>query len=101
MAVGGLASGIVDLLHERSIHTPGHEVHVAGALQRRLEGRLRPVERVGPEIRAAIEEQARIIIADAEREVPQPADLAIVRAEAEALGQKIAGTGSRPTDRLD
>jgi uncharacterized membrane protein len=76
------------------------EPTVADALLRLLDA-CADVAGDNPEIRAAIEEQARIIIADAEREVPQPADLAIVRAEAEALGQKIAGTGSRPTDRLD
>jgi uncharacterized membrane protein len=39
---------------------------------------------------AAIEEQARIIIADAEREVAQPIDLALTHAEAEAVRQ-VAG----------
>jgi uncharacterized membrane protein len=76
------------------------EPTVADALLRLLDA-CTDVAGDNPEIRAAIEEQARIIVADAEREVLQPADLASVRAEAEALGQKIAGTGSRPTDRLD
>jgi len=76
------------------------EPTVADALLRLLDA-CTDVAGDDPEIRASIEEQARIIVADAEREVPQPADLAVVRAEAEALGQKIAGTGSRPTDRLD
>jgi uncharacterized membrane protein len=40
---------------------------------------------------AAIEEQARIVIADAEREVAQPLDLALAHAEAEAVRQVIAG----------
>ena len=40
---------------------------------------------------AAIEEQARIVIADAEREVAQPIDLALVHAEAEAVGHAVAG----------
>jgi uncharacterized membrane protein len=38
-----------------------------------------------PEIGAAIEDQARIIIADAEREVRQPADLSSAHAEAESV----------------
>ena len=51
-----------------------------------------------PERCAAIEEQARIIIADAEREVAQPLDLALAHAEAEAVRQLVAGHGppSRP-----
>ena len=53
---------------------------------------------------AAIEEQARIIIADAEREVAQPVDLALTHAEAEAVRQ-VAGKhrpASRPpADRPD
>ena len=40
---------------------------------------------------AAIEEQARIVIADAEREVAQPIDLALAHAEAEAVRQAVAG----------
>jgi uncharacterized membrane protein len=44
-----------------------------------------------PERCAAIEEQARIVIADAEREVPQPADLALAHAEAEAVRREVAG----------
>ncbi len=44
-----------------------------------------------PERCAAIEEQARIIIADAEREVAQPIDLAFAHAEAEAVRQVVAG----------
>jgi len=44
-----------------------------------------------PERCAAIEEQARIVIADAEREVAQPIDLALVLAEAEAVRQVVAG----------
>jgi uncharacterized membrane protein len=39
---------------------------------------------------AAIEEQARIVIADAEREVAQPIDLALAHAEAEAVRQVVA-----------
>ena len=38
-----------------------------------------------PERLAAIEEQASLLIEDAEREVPQPADVATVRAEAEVV----------------
>jgi uncharacterized membrane protein len=44
-----------------------------------------------PERCAAIEEQARIVIADAEREVAQPTDLALAHAEAEAVRQVVAG----------
>jgi uncharacterized membrane protein len=40
-----------------------------------------------PEICTAIEEQASIIVADAEREVPQPADLVLARADAEMVRQ--------------
>jgi uncharacterized membrane protein len=47
------------------------------------------------EICAAIEEQAAIIVADAEREVPQPADLVPVRAEAEVV--RLALLGQRPS----
>ena len=39
---------------------------------------------------AAIEEQARIILADAEREVAQPADLALVHAGVESVRQTVA-----------
>src|SRR6266536_6277966 len=46
---------------------------------------------------AAIEEQARIVVADAEREVAQPADLALVHAEAEAVRQIVAE--HRPASR--
>jgi uncharacterized membrane protein len=42
-----------------------------------------------PELRAAIEDQARIIIADAEREIPQPADLTSAHAEAEILRRAV------------
>jgi uncharacterized membrane protein len=42
-----------------------------------------------PELCPAIEEQARLIVADAEREVPQPADLVPVRAEAETVRQAV------------
>lgn len=44
-----------------------------------------------PERRAAIEEQARIIVSDAEREVAQPADLTLMHAEAESVLQMAAG----------
>jgi uncharacterized membrane protein len=46
------------------------------------------------EICAAIEEQAAIIIADAEREIPQPADLAPVLADAEMV--RLAVLRQRP-----
>jgi len=43
-----------------------------------------------PERCAAIEEQARIIVSDAEREVAQPADLDFTHAEAESVLQMVA-----------
>jgi uncharacterized membrane protein len=43
-----------------------------------------------PERYAALEEQARIIVSDAEREVAQPADLALTHAEAESLLHAVA-----------
>jgi uncharacterized membrane protein len=50
-----------------------------------------------PERRAAIEEQAGIIIADAEREVAQPADLTLTHAEAESVLHMVAGqSGAQP-----
>jgi uncharacterized membrane protein len=42
-----------------------------------------------PEIGAAVDEQARIIIADAEREVRQPADLSSAHARAESVFQTV------------
>jgi uncharacterized membrane protein len=42
-----------------------------------------------PEIGAAVDEQARIIIADAEREVRQPADLSSAHAGAESVFQAV------------
>src|SRR2546428_2320924 len=44
MAVRRLAPRIIDFLHQRTIYTAGHEVDVAGALERILEGWLGPVE---------------------------------------------------------
>ncbi|HEY5986772.1 MAG TPA: DUF2254 family protein, partial [Streptosporangiaceae bacterium] len=49
-----------------------------------------------PERCAAIEEQAHIVIADAEREVAQPADLALVHAEAESVREMVAGHPPAP-----
>jgi uncharacterized membrane protein len=54
---------------------------------------------------AAIGEQARIVIADAEREVAQPTDLAFAHAEAESVHQVVAEHGppshppARPPDK--
>ena len=42
-----------------------------------------------PEIAAAVDEQARIVIADAEREVRQPADLSSAQARAESVFQAV------------
>jgi uncharacterized membrane protein len=50
------------------------------------------------ERRAAIAEQARIIVADADREVAQPADLGPVHGDAEAVFQAVARRP--PTSRL-
>jgi hypothetical protein len=54
-----------------------------------------------PERCAAIEDQARIVLADAEREVAQPIDLAFAHAEAETLRQAVAKhcPSSHPPDR--
>ena len=56
----------------------------------RLLGNCAAVTDDDPERYAAIEEQARIVIADAEREVAQPADLALAHAEAEAVRRMVA-----------
>jgi uncharacterized membrane protein len=65
------------------------EPTVAHALLRLL-GNCAAVAGDDPERYAAIEEQARIVIADAEREVPQPADLALAHGEAEAVRREVA-----------
>ena len=65
------------------------EPTVAHALLRLL-GNCAAIAGDDPERFAAIEEQARIVIADAEREVPQPADLALAHAEAEAVRREVA-----------
>jgi len=43
-----------------------------------------------PELCAAIEEQARIVVSDAEREAAQPADLGLTHAEAESVFRAVA-----------
>ena len=68
------------------------EPTIADALLRLL-GNCAAVARDDPERAAAIEEQARIVLADAEREIAQPADLALPHAEAEAVRQALAGQG--------
>lgn len=60
----------------------------------RLLGNCAAVAGTNAEIAAAIAEQATLIVADAEREVRQPADLAIVHAEADLVRQAIAVAGS-------
>lgn len=65
------------------------EPTVAHALLRLL-GNCAAVAGDHPERYTAIEEQARIIVADAEREVAQPADLDLTHAEAKAVLQAIA-----------
>jgi uncharacterized membrane protein len=73
------------------------EPTVANALLRLL-GNCAAVAGDDPERRAAINEQARIIIADAEREVAQPADLALTHAEADSVLQAVASQpGSQPS----
>jgi uncharacterized membrane protein len=64
------------------------EPTVADALLRLL-GACADVAGNDPELCAAIEDQAHIIIADAEREIPQPADLISAHAEAETLRQAV------------
>jgi uncharacterized membrane protein len=71
------------------------EPTVANALLRLL-GNCAAVAADDPERRAAIEEQARIIVSDAEREVAQPADLGVVHAEAEPVLQAVAKPRSEP-----
>src|SRR5215813_695172 len=73
------------------------EPTVAYALLRLL-GNCAAVAGDDPQRRAAIEEQAGLVIADAEREVAQPADLALAHAEAEAVRQLV--TGHRPASPL-
>ena len=65
------------------------EPTVARALLRLL-GNCASVCGDDPERRAAIAEQARIIVADADREVAQPADLVLVHAEADSVFQAVA-----------
>ena len=73
-----------------------HEPTVADALLRLLES-CADVAGDDPELCAAIQDQARIIVADAEREIPQPADLISAHAEAETLRQAVLR--HRPTAR--
>jgi uncharacterized membrane protein len=65
-----------------------HEPTVADALLRLLSA-CASVAGDNPELCTAIAEQARIIIADAERGIPQPADLATARAGAEKVYQAV------------
>ena len=65
------------------------EPTVANALLRLL-GNCATVAGDDPERRAAIAEQARLIVSDAEREVAQPADLDFTHAEAESVRQAVA-----------
>jgi uncharacterized membrane protein len=69
------------------------EPTVAHALLRLL-GNCAAVTGDDPERCTAIDEQARIVIADAERQVAQPLDLALAHAEAEAVYQALAEHGS-------
>jgi hypothetical protein len=71
------------------------EPTVAHALLRLL-GNCAAVAGHDPERGAAIEEQTRIVIADAEREVVQPADLAFAHAEAESVRQAVAAHQPMP-----
>jgi uncharacterized membrane protein len=65
------------------------EPTVANALLRLL-GNCASVAGDDPGQWAAIDEQARIIVSDAERDVAQPADLVLVHAEAESVFQAVA-----------
>jgi len=71
------------------------EPTVAHALLRLL-GNCAAVAGDDPERRTAIDEQARIVVADAEREVAQAADLVLAHAEAEAVRQVVAGQRPAP-----
>ena len=63
----------------------------------RLLGTCAAVAGDDPERRAAIEEQARIMVSDADREVAQPADLVLAHAEAESVLRRWPSPGpSRP-----
>jgi uncharacterized membrane protein len=74
------------------------EPTVAHALLRLL-GNCAAVAGHDPEHCAAIEEQARIIVSDAEREVTQPADLGFVHAEAGSVLRALTGkSGLRPVN---
>jgi uncharacterized membrane protein len=66
------------------------EPTVAHALLRLL-GNCAAVMGDDPERCTAIEEQTRIVIADAEREVAQPVDLVLAHADAQAVRQVVAG----------
>ena len=70
------------------------EPTVAHALLRLL-GNCAAVAGDDPEHGAAIGEQARLIVSDAEREVAQPADLDFAHAEAESVLQAVAGHPAR------
>ena len=71
------------------------EPTVAHALLRLL-GNCAAVAADDPERCAAIEEQARIVVSDAEREVAQPADLALTHAEAKSVLQMVTRPRPRP-----
>ena len=73
-----------------------HEPTVADALLRLLEA-CTDVAGDDPELCTAIQDQAQIIITDAEREIPQRADLISAHAEAETLRQAVLRY--RPTAR--
>jgi uncharacterized membrane protein len=64
------------------------EPTVAGALLRLL-GACAEVTGHDPELATAIEDQAAIIIADAEREIPQPADLAHPQTQAQSVRRAV------------
>ncbi len=66
-----------------------HEPTIADALLRLL-GACAGVADANTEICTAIAEQARIIIADAERAIPQPADLTSARAGAQSVYHAVA-----------
>ena len=72
-----------------------HEPTVADALLRLLEA-CADVAGDDPELSTAIDDQAQIIVANAERDIPQPADLISAHAEAETLRQAVLRHRSTP-----
>ena len=77
---------------------PPHPLTILDGLLRLL-GNCAAVAGDDPGHRAAIAEQVRIIVADADREVAQPADLDFTHAEAESVLRAVAGHPTRCPSR--